>query len=71
MKGSKERSLLEQEKTSKFSGNPLCQATKQQLNVKNDGKGDEKLNHLSVCFWLSYGVFPVQCLEECCHDNDV
>ena len=30
--GSKERYLLGQDKTSKFWGNPLCQATKRHLN---------------------------------------
>ena len=32
IKGSKERYLLGQDKTSNFRGNPLCQATKRHLN---------------------------------------
>ena len=47
IKGSKEHYLI----TSKFPGNPLCQATKHLNNsqtVKNNEKWDEKLNHLFV-----------------------
>ena len=36
-----------------FRGNPLYQATKQQLNSE---KWDE-LEHLITCFWLGYVVF--------------
>ena len=43
-------------KTSNFGGNPLCQATKQHLNV-------------TYLFLVELCCFPVQCLEECWHDN--
>ena len=47
-------------------GNPLSQATKRHLNsytVKNDGKWDGELSHLSVFGWAISSRFRVQCFR--------
>ena len=48
IKVSKERYLLEQDKTSKFWGISITKWHKQQLNCQKQWKLSEKLNHLSV-----------------------
>ena len=62
IKVSKERYLLEQDKTSKFWGISITKWHKQQLNCQKQWKIKWKAKPL-ICFWSSH-CLPVQCLEE-------
>ena len=48
----------------------LCPATKRHLVQRLKTVKNEIRSEITYLFWLSC-CFPVQCLEECWHDNDV